>query len=123
MNSLSKRGVFLAMGALLASSRAWAKTMEDTVATVNGTPILLSEYQKEVSSSIDYWNRTEPEAMRDPANLKKLRETTLEELINRELLYQEGSRLKIKVRERDIDNGAQEIRDRFKRDESGKGLA
>ena len=62
---------------------------------------------------MDYWSRSEPEALKDPENVKKLRETTLEELINRELLYQEGVKAKIKVRERDIDNGIAEIRQRF----------
>jgi parvulin-like peptidyl-prolyl isomerase len=102
----------LAVLALLAGP-ALAGKLEDTVATVNGTPILLSEYQKELSTSMDYWNHTEPDALKDPANLKKLKETTLEELINREVLYQEGVKEKIKVRERDIDNGVAEIKGRF----------
>jgi parvulin-like peptidyl-prolyl isomerase len=113
----------LALGALLAASAAGAKMMEDTVAVVNGSPIMLSEYQKEVSTALDTWTRQEPEALRDPKNVKKLRESTLEELINRELLFQEGTKLKIKVRERDIDNGANEIRDRFKHGEDGQELS
>lgn len=113
----------LALAALLLAWPAGAKVMEDTVAVVNGTPILLSDYQKELSTSIDYWNHTEPEALRDPANFKKLRETTLEELINRELLYQEGVKEKIKVRDRDVDNGVAEIKQRFTRDENGKDLS
>lgn len=103
----------------LAAPAAAAK-LEDTVAVVNGTPILLSEFQKEIATSMDYWNRAEPDALKDPANLKKLRESTLEELINRELLYQEGSKLKIKVRERDIDNGVAEIKGRFAPENAGE---
>ncbi|MBI3552947.1 MAG: peptidylprolyl isomerase [Elusimicrobia bacterium] len=122
MNSSSKRLSVLALASLLAAPAVSAKMMEDTVATVNGSPILLSEYQKQVSEAIEMWQRQEPEALRDPANLKKLRESTLEELVNRELLYQEGAKQKIKVRERDIDNGAQEIKDNFKRGEDGREL-
>lgn len=119
MSSLNKA---LALVLALASC-AGAKVMEDTVAVVNGTPILLSEYQKELATSVEYWQRAEPDALRDPANVKKLKETTLEELINREVLYQAGQAKKIKVRERDIENGISEIKSRFAKDEDGKDLS
>lgn len=109
MNSLSRALVLIA----LAAAAAGAKVMEDTVATVNGVPIMLSEYQKEVATAIEFWARSEPESVRDPANLRKIRESTLEELINRELLFQEGQKQKIKVRERDVENGVMEIKSRF----------
>ncbi|MBI4377142.1 MAG: peptidylprolyl isomerase [Elusimicrobia bacterium] len=117
----SNRWAVLAAALSLAAPVS-AKLLEDTVASVNGKPILLSEYQKELSSALDYWAKAEPDAMRDPGNVKKLRETTLEELINREILYQEGEKRKIKVRERDIENGIAEIKQRFMRDESGREL-
>ena len=119
MNSSSK--LLLACIALLPAG-AWAKVMEDTVAAVNGAPILLSEYQKELATALDYWARTEPEAIRDPANIRKLREKTLEQLIDREVLYQAGTKQKIKVHDRDIDTGIDEIKSRFKKDENGKDL-
>ncbi len=121
MNSLSKSGAILALGALFAAP-ARAKMMEDTVAVVNGTPIMQSEYKKEVETTMEYWAKQEPEALRDPANMRKLHESTLEELINRELLFQEGNKIKIKVRERDIDNGVNEIRERFKHADDGREL-
>ncbi len=110
--SNSNRAALLALIAFLPAAAFGAK-LEDTVAVVNGTPILLSEYQKELGTSMEYWNHTQPDALQDPANVKKLKESTLEELINRELLYQEGVKQKIKVRERDIDNGVAEIKSRF----------
>ena len=109
--------------ALLLAVPASAKLMEDTVAVVNGTPILLSEFQKEAATAVDYWSKTNPSAMADPANLRKLRESTLEQLIDRELLIQEGGRLKIKVREREIDNAIDEIKARFKKDETGHEMS
>lgn len=99
-----------------------ATTMEDTVAVVNGSPILLSEYQKEAATALDYWSRTNPAAMADPVNVRKIREGTLEELITRDLLVQEGGKLKLKVREREIENAVDEIKARFKKDETGKVL-
>ena len=61
--------------------------------------------------------------MADPANARKIRENTLEELITRELLVQEGQKLKLKVREREIENGVDEIKARFKKDETGRLLS
>lgn len=104
---------------LLAAVPAGAKLLEDTVAVVNGTPILLSEFQKEAATAMDYWSKTNPAAMADPANLRKLRESTLEQLIDRELLIQEGAKMKVKVREREVDNAVDEIKARFKKDEQG----
>ncbi len=119
-------GALMPLGGILLSvlffASAEAKVMEDTVAVVNGTPILLSEYQKELGEATEYWTRAMPAAMSDPAHLKKLREGVLEQLIDREVLYQEGVKQKIKVRERDIENGVAEIKARFAKDETGKPL-
>ncbi|UPT73137.1 MAG: peptidylprolyl isomerase [Elusimicrobiota bacterium] len=119
MNSLGKA---LSLLALLAAPAA-AKLLEDTVAVVNGQPILLSEYQKEAATAIDFWGKTNPAALADPANVRKLRESTLEQLIDRELLIQEGAKLKLKVREREIDNAVDEIKARFKKDERGQPMS
>jgi peptidyl-prolyl cis-trans isomerase C len=108
---------------LLAAIPAGAKLLEDTVAVVNGAPILLSEYQKEAATAMEYWAKTNPAAMADPANVRKLRESTLEQLIDRELLIQEGTKMKIKVREREIDNAVDEIKARFKKDDHGNPVS
>jgi peptidyl-prolyl cis-trans isomerase C len=121
MNSFVKALVAAALVAV--PSLCAAKLLEDTVAVVNGKPILLSEYQKEAATAMDYWSKTNPSAMADPANLRKLKESTLEQLIDRELLIQEGNRLKIKVREREVDNAVDEIKARFKKDERGNTVS
>lgn len=122
MNSSGRTFLFSAL-MMIAFVPVSAKLLEDTVAVVNGKPILLSEYQKEAATAQDYWSKTNPAAMADPANLRKLKESTLEQLIDRELLIQEGARLKIKVREREIDNAVDEIKARFRKDERGNNLS
>ncbi|MBI5241566.1 MAG: peptidylprolyl isomerase [Elusimicrobia bacterium] len=119
MNS-SNRLLFAAL--LWAAAPASAKVMEDTVAVVNGSPVLLSDFQKEIDEVMDYWRRAMPAAAADPAHARKLRETTLEQLVDREVLYQEGSKLKIKVRERDVDNGVAEVKSRFAKDDEGNAV-
>ena len=121
-NARARSALTRALGVILLASAASAKPLEDTVAVVNGTPILLSEFQKEAATAVDFWSRTNPAAMADPANLRKLRESTLEQLIDRELLYQEGARLKVKVREREVENAIEEIKGRFTKDDEGKAV-
>lgn len=120
---MSSRNRAAALALLLAAAPAAAKLMEDTVAVVNGTPILLSEYQKEAATAVDYWSRANPAAMADPASARRIRESTLEQLIDRELLHQEGLKQKLKVRERETENAIDEIRARFKKDEDGRDLS
>jgi peptidyl-prolyl cis-trans isomerase C len=118
MNSSSKALAIL----ILAAAPAGAAVVEDTVAVVNGTPIMLTEYNKELASAVDYWNKINPGALTNLSRLKELREKTLEQLIDHEVLYQEGNKLKLKVRERDIEDGMKEIKRRFSRDEMGNPL-
>jgi parvulin-like peptidyl-prolyl isomerase len=113
--------LFAAVSAGAASAPAAAPTpmmMEDTVAVVNGQPILLSEFQKEAATSVDYWSKTNPAALADPVNVRKIRESVLEELITRELLVQQAEREKMKVRPRELDTAVEEIRARFKKDDA-----
>lgn len=121
---MNSSGKALVAAALLAvPSFSFAKLLEDTVAVVNGKPILLTEYKKDFATALDYWTKTQPGAMADPENLKKLKDSALEQLIDRELLIQEGNKLKVKVREREIDNTIDEIKAQFKRDERGNTIS
>jgi parvulin-like peptidyl-prolyl isomerase len=116
MNSSSKLLCVVLLGLAVPAS---ARVMEDTVAVVNGSPVLLSDFQKEIDEVMDYWRRAMPAAAADPAHVRRLRETTLEQLVDREVLYQEGAKLKLRVRERDIDNGVAEVKSRFAKDDEG----
>lgn len=119
-NSSKAAFLILLFSVASASAASVGRTtmMEDTVAVVNGNPILLSEYQKEAATALDYWSKTNPAALTDPANVRKIRESTLEELITRDLLVQEATREKIKVRDREVDNAVDEIKARFKKDDA-----
>lgn len=123
MRNSSKALAVLMLSLAPAASAASAKAVEGTVATVNGAPILLSDYRKEAATAIDFWSKSQPGSMDDPSNVRKLRESTLEQLIDRELLYQEGVKMRLKVREREVENAVEEIRGRFKKDENGRDLS
>jgi len=119
MSNSSKAAAFVL---LLAAGAARAETVEGTVAVVNDSPILLSEYEKEVASALDYWSHTNPAALADPSVARKVREGTLEELITRELLIQQADRDKVKVREREVQAAEDEIKAKVKKDARGRDL-
>lgn len=124
MSNLSKRNDFLLAAALVvgAGAEGRGKVMEDNVAMVNGTPIMLTEFKKEFNANVEGVSRRMPGYLSDPSRVKEVREKTLEQLIAQELFYQEGVKLKVKVRDRDVDAGIEEIKGRFAADESGKAL-
>ena len=100
-----------------APARAEAPVLvEDAIATVNGRAIMLSEYRKEIASTTAYLRRTNPGALDDPSVMRKVRESTLEELITRELLVEAARRAGLTATERDVDDAVEEIKDRFKED-------
>ncbi len=120
---MSNSNSALALALALLPAAAGAAMVEDTVADVNGHPILLSEFQKEMSTTLEYWSKTQPAALSDPTMMQKLRESTLEELITRELLVEQADADGVKVREREVDAAADEIRARFKTGPDGQTLS
>jgi parvulin-like peptidyl-prolyl isomerase len=109
--------LLLCLGTAVARAAAPAPLLvEDAVATVNGSAIMLSEYRKNEASTVAYLRRTNPAALADPIIMLRIRENTLEELISRELLLQAGKKQNLTVTERDIDDAVAEIKDRFKDD-------
>ena len=85
--------------------------VKDRIATVNGSPISVEELNREVenikmrlASSGQQLNR---------AQVMALRERVLENLINRELLFQESKKKGIKVSKKELEAKMKEVRGRF----------
>jgi parvulin-like peptidyl-prolyl isomerase len=113
MRRLNKAWLFLAL-ALPASS----EMLEDVVARVNGKPILLSEYRKNVRAVIDNYQRSMPQALRDEEMVKEIHKKVLDQMIDDELLIQEGERMGLKVHSRELEKGIDEVQERsFREDE------
>lgn len=101
---------------------ASAAAQDDSIATVNGEAITRREYEGELASSMDYWRKQDPAAMSDAAKVQEVRQSVVDELINRTLLYQESKRQKIEISERKVDEAVEEIRGRFTHDDDGRAL-
>ncbi len=96
---------------------ASAKLMEASVATVNGRPVLASEYDAYLESVISQYKAAAPEVLQQPYATDMLGHEVLKELISKELLYQAAEEAKVVVKDSEIDAGINEIKSRFIIDE------
>ena len=95
-----------------------AGVVEDVVARVNGKPVFLSEYNKNLREALANYQRTMPQALRDDEMVKELRKSLLDQMIEWELLAQKADEKKIQVHNREIDKGINEVLERsFRVDE------
>lgn len=94
-----------------------AKVMESSVATVNGRPVLSSEYDSYLSGVVEQYKAAAPQILQQPYAQDVLGREVLKELISKELLYQAADEAKIQVKDSDIDAGINEIKARFVVDE------
>ncbi|OGS01968.1 MAG: hypothetical protein A3G41_01935 [Elusimicrobia bacterium RIFCSPLOWO2_12_FULL_59_9] len=117
-----RAAVVAALVLTLASGGLNAKVLDDTVATVNGKPILLSEYQKRLESIIAYYRKASPGILRSTAAVSELKTKVLDQIVDDAILAQEAQRQSIKVRARELQNGVDEVKGKFKRDAEGNVL-
>ena len=94
-----------------------AKVMESSVATVNGRPVLSSEYDSYLSGVVEQYKVAAPQILQQPYAQDVLGREVLKELISKELLYQAADEAKIQVKDSDVDAGINEIKARFMVDE------
>lgn len=93
------------------------KVMESSVATVNGRPILASEYDSFLDGVVEQYQAAAPQFLEQPYAKDILGKEVLKELISKELLYQAADEAKVQVKDSEIDAGINEIKSRFIVDE------
>lgn len=112
MNSLLAALVVAAFGL-----SAQAKVMESSVATVNGKPVLSSEYDSYLQSVVEQYQVSAPQVLERPYAKDILGKEVLKDLISKELVYQAAQEAKITVKDSELDEGLNEIKSRFIVDE------
>lgn len=115
-----KKANKLFLAALLAvlGMNLQAKVMESSVATVNGRPVLASEYDNYLEGVVEQYKAAAPEFLKQPYAQDLLGREVLKELISKELLYQAAEEAKIQVKDSELDAGLNEIKARFMVDET-----
>lgn len=99
-----------------------ADVLNKIIAKVNGEPIMLSEYNRNRDTIIEQYRNAMPDFFKQKDAKEQLEKKVLDQMIDDVLLKQKAENMKIKVFERDIDNGVTEIKKRFQVDETGKRL-
>lgn len=116
MTKMNKLFVAVAVAALGVSAQA--KVMESSVATVNGKPILASEYDSYLQSVVEQYQVSAPQVLARPYAKDVLGKEVLKDLISKELVYQAAEEAKITVKDSELDEGLNEIKSRFIVDET-----
>jgi len=112
MNSILAALIVAALG-----MNAQAKVMESSVATVNGKPVLASEYDSYLQSVVEQYQVSAPQVLERPYAKDLLGKEVLKDLISKELVYQAAQEAKITVKDSELDEGLNEIKSRFIVDE------
>ena len=110
--------LFLAVLLAALGVNGQAKVMESSVATVNGRPVLASEYNTYLQGVVEQYQAAAPQFLQQPYAQDLLGKEVLKELISKELLYQAAEAEKIQVKDSELDAGVNEIKSRFIIDET-----
>jgi len=90
-----------------------AKVLDRTLASVNGDPIMLSEFEKNASPILDQFKKAAPAAEQTPEHVADIKKRILDQMIDDRLLVGEAKRKNIKVSQLEVDDGVKKVRSRF----------
>ena len=114
---------FLAAALLCAAAPAAAAVVEELAARVNNEPVTISEYKKAKEAMTEQYAAAMPDFFKQKDAEAQIEKAALDKLVDEALLRQKAEALKIKVYERELENGVAEIRKRFSRSPDGAQLA
>ncbi len=109
--------LFLAVLLAAAGANVYAAKIDSSVATVNGRPVLASEYDSYLQGVVEQYQAAAPQILQQPHAEDILGREVLKELISKELLYQAAEEEKVQVKDSEVDAGINEIKTRFIIDE------
>lgn len=97
-----------------------AKVIDSSVATVNNKPILSSQYDKMTKEMLALYEQRAPQLMQDPNSVNAIKEEVLNQMISEELMLQAAQKEGIKVKESELAEAINVIKQRFTIDQTGK---
>ena len=109
------------LGALtILALNANAKVVDSSVATVNSKPILSSQYDKMTKAVLAQYEQNAPQVLQDQNAVNAIKEQVLNEMISSELMLQAAQKEGIKVKDSELAQAINSIKQRFMLDEKGK---
>lgn len=110
---MKKIALLLTFSIAWAGSVSAAKLTNKSIATVNGETIWLSEFEKNWSALLEQAQASVPAEKMDAAWKKSNREKLLDQMISDRVLLQEAKKKKVRVNQRDFENGVVQVKARF----------
>ncbi|MBI4370625.1 MAG: peptidylprolyl isomerase [Elusimicrobia bacterium] len=107
---------------LLTLNFVHAEVLEKTLATVNGEALYQSDYDSNLSNVLDDLKKSNQGGLNAPQT-KEIRSKVFQQMVDDMLLLQEAKKLGLKVFAKDVENGVNEVKGRFKKDEEGRPVA
>ena len=112
----------LAAGLCACALSASAKVVEELAARVNNEAVTISDYNRAKEALAEQYAAAMPDFFKQPNAGEQLAKASLDKLVDEALLRQKAEALKVKVYERELENGVSEIRKRFGRAPGGEAL-
>ena len=97
-----------------------AKVIDSSVATVNSKPILSSQYDKMTKAVLAQYEQKAPQILQDQNSVNAIKEEVLNQMISEELMLQAAQKEGIKVKDSELAQAINSIKQRFMVDEKGK---
>lgn len=97
-----------------------AKVIDSSVATVNSKPILSSQYDKMTKAVLAQYEQKAPQVLQDQNSVNAIKEQVLNEMISEELMAQAAQKEGIKVKDSELAQAINAIKQRFAVDQTGK---
>lgn len=111
---MKRKVLFLSALSVAAIASYGAETVGRSIATVNGEAIYLSEFQDNWEGLIEQKKKMSPDEKTTPEWDAKNKKLLLDQMIEEKLLLQEANKRKIVVPKRQLEEGIQEVKNRFK---------
>ena len=109
------------LGALtMLAFNANAKVVDSSVATVNSKPILSSQYDKMTKAVLAQYEQRAPQVLKDQNNVNAIKAEVLNQMISEELMLQAAQKEGIKVKDSELTEAINSIKQRFFVDQTGK---
>jgi len=105
--------IFLSGLLVISSSHIFAKMVDKTIAIVNGEPIMSSEFEDIIGPVLDQYKRGAPSAEQTPEKIAELKQRVVDQMIDDRLTKQEAKKKNIKVSQREIEQGINQVKQRF----------
>jgi len=110
---------FIFAAAMALAAPVCAKEVENAAARVNNAEITMSEFTQKAQQIAQQYAAAMPSFFKQTDASSKINKMALDNLVSEKLMYQKAEESKVKIYEREFQNGIENIRKNFELDEDG----